>query len=152
MYVTLIFVLGMAGAAKIAEVLRRELHVISPGQLEVATALGLSASKAFWLVTLPLAYKRSIPQMTVEAAIVFQNTSIVSMIGLLDPIGLITGVSGTVEWNGILWELYIGIALVYWTVSFSIVSYSKYYAQKLKREQFSSVTAGRYNLNQKAFS
>lgn len=89
--------------------------------------------------------------MAIESANIFQNTSIVSLIGIIDPIDLLAAYRGRLDWGG-LWAIYAGIALLYCIISFSIISYSKYYAHKLKRKQFTSVTADQVNLNPKALS
>lgn len=138
-YGTLIFVLGMAGAAEVAKTVRQALTLITVGQADAARALGLNKRQAFWLVTLPQAYNRSIPQIAESAALVFQNTTIVALIGVLGPAGIAFAISGTYEWNSIVWELYIGIGFVYWGVSFLIMSYAKSYAHKLNRERFPAV-------------
>ncbi len=134
LYGALLFILGMAGAAEIAKTVRQELASITAGQLDAARALGLNNRKVFWQVTLPLAYQRSIPQIAESAALVFQSTSIVVFIGVLNPIGIAFAISGTFEWNSIVWEFFMGIGFIYGCGSFFIRSYAKNYAEKLKRE------------------
>ena len=44
----------------------------------------------------------------------FKDTTLVSVIGLLDPVGLLNPIRATPEWNGVLWELYVFVALFFW--------------------------------------
>ncbi|MEJ6714688.1 MAG: amino acid ABC transporter permease, partial [Rhodobacterales bacterium] len=59
-------------------------------------------------------------------------TTLVSIIGLLDPIGLSNAIRADSNWNGIVWELYGFIALMFWVVCFSMSRYSMYLERKLQ--------------------
>ena len=80
---------------------------------------------------MPQALKISIPGIVGSFIGLFKDTVLVSIIGLLDPIGLKTTINGNQEWNGINWELYGFIALVFFVFCFSMSRYSMYLERKL---------------------
>ena len=56
----------------------------------------------------------------------------VSIIGLLDPLGLSQGIRADANWNGIVWELYGFIALFFFVFCFGMSRYSMYLERKLQ--------------------
>ena len=58
-----------------------------------------------------------------------------SVIGLLDPVGLLSPIRADSSWNGILWELYLFVALFFWIFCFSMSRYSMYLEGKLKTDR-----------------
>jgi general L-amino acid transport system permease protein len=121
-------------SAYIAEVVRGGLAALPRGQYEAADALGLDYWKSMRLIILPQALKISIPGIVNTFIGLFKDTTLVVFIGLLDPIGLSNSIRATTEWNGIYWELFIFIGLLFFIFCFSMGQYSLYLERKLRRE------------------
>ncbi|MEE9454258.1 MAG: amino acid ABC transporter permease [Paracoccaceae bacterium] len=121
-------------SAYMAEVVRGGLAALPKGQYEAADALGMNYWQTTRLIIMPQALKISIPNIVSNFIGLFKDTTLVSIIGLLDPLGLSTSIRANQEWNGIVWELYGFIALLFWIVCFSMSRYSMYLERKLKTE------------------
>ncbi|MCV6825497.1 MULTISPECIES: amino acid ABC transporter permease [Halocynthiibacter] len=119
-------------AAYMAEVVRGGLAALPKGQYEAADALGLDYWKAQRLIIMPQALKISIPGIVSTFIGVFKDTTLVSIISLMDPIGLSNAIRANQEWNGIVWELYAFIALLFFVVCFSMSRYSMFLERKLQ--------------------
>lgn len=127
-----IIMVTIFASAYMAEVIRGGLAGLPTGQYEAADALGLDYWQSMRLIIMPQALKISIPGIVGTFIGLFKDTTLVSLIGLLDPVGLIVTIQGTIEWNGIVWELYMFIALMFWVFTFSMSRYSMYLENKLK--------------------
>ncbi len=119
-------------SAYMAEVIRGGLAALPKGQYEAADSLGLDYWQAQRLVIMPQALKISIPSIVSTFIGLFKDTTLVSIIGLLDPIGLTNTIRSDTNWNGIVWELYGFIALVFFIFCFSMSRYSMYLERKLQ--------------------
>ena len=121
-------------AAYIAEVIRGGLAALPKGQYEAADALGLNYWQAQRLIILPQALKISIPGIVSNFISVFKDTTLVSIVALNDPLGIANNVRANSDWNGIVWELYGFIALIFWLFCFSMSRYSMYLERKLRTD------------------
>ena len=119
-------------SAYMAEVIRGGLAALPRGQYEAADALGLDYWKAQRLIIMPQALKISIPGIVSTFIGLFKDTTLVSIIGLLDMLGLANAIRATTAWNGIIWELYIFIAFVFFIFCFAMSRYSMYLERKLQ--------------------
>lgn len=120
-------------SAYIAEVIRGGLAALPRGQYEAADALGLDYWKSQRLIILPQALKISIPGIVSTFIGLFKDTTLVSIIGLLDPIGLTGSIRADANWNGIIWELYGFIAILFFISCFSMSRYSMWLERKLRK-------------------
>ncbi len=118
-------------SAYMAETIRGGLAALPMGQYEAADALGLDYWKSQRLIIMPQALKVSIPGIVSNFIGLFKDTTLVSIIGLLDPLGLSNNIRADANWNGIVWELYGFIALMFWVFCFSMSRYSMYLERKL---------------------
>ena len=118
-------------SAYMAEVVRGGLAALPKGQYEAADSLGLDYWKAQRLIIMPQALKISIPGIVSTFIGLFKDTTLVSIIGLLDPLGLSTNIRADMAWNGILWELYGFVGLIFFIFCFSMSRYSMYLERKL---------------------
>jgi general L-amino acid transport system permease protein len=121
-------------AAYIAEVIRGGLAALPKGQTEAADALGLNYGQAQRLIILPQALKISIPGIVSNFISVFKDTTLVSIVALNDPLGISDAIRSDSDWNGIVWELYGFIAIVFWVFCFSMSRYSMYLERKLRTD------------------
>ncbi len=121
-------------AAYIAEVIRGGLAALPSGQKEAADSLGLNYWQAQRLIILPQALKISIPGIVSNFISVLKDTTLVSIVALNDPLGIATAVRSHTDWNGIVWELYAFIALIFWLMCFSMSRYSMYLERKLRTD------------------
>lgn len=119
-------------SAYMAEVIRGGLAALPTGQYEGADSLGLDYWQAQRLIIMPQALKISIPGIVSTFIGLFKDTTLVSVIGLLDPLGLSNGIRANAEWNGVVWELYGFIALMFWVFCFSMSRYSMHLERKLQ--------------------
>ncbi|TMV03279.1 amino acid ABC transporter permease [Ruegeria sediminis] len=118
-------------AAYMAEVIRGGLAALPRGQYEGADSLGLNYWQSQRLIIMPQALKISIPGIVSTFIGVFKDTTLVSIIGLLDPLGLSNAIRADANWNGIVWELYGFIALLFFAFCFGMSRYSMYLERKL---------------------
>ncbi|GAB4288730.1 MAG: amino acid ABC transporter permease [Roseovarius sp.] len=119
-------------SAYMAEVIRGGLAALPKGQYEGAASLGLNYWQSQRLVIMPQALKISIPGIVSTFIGLFKDTTLVSIIGLLDPIGLSNAIRADSDWNGIVWELYGFIAALFWIFCFGMSRYSMYLERKLQ--------------------
>jgi general L-amino acid transport system permease protein len=121
-------------SAYMAEVIRGGLAALPRGQFEGADSLGLNYWQSQRLIIMPQALKISIPGIVSTFIGVFKDTTLVSIIGLMDPLGLSQGIRANAEWNGIYWELFAFIAFLFFIVCFSMSRYSMYLERKLQTD------------------
>jgi len=122
-------------SAYIAEVVRGGLAALPRGQYEAADALGLDYWQAQRLIIMPQALKISIPGIVSSFIGLFKDTTLVSFVGLLDPLkGITTIVRADMAWKGIYWEPYIFVGAIFFVICFSMSRYSMYLERKLKTD------------------
>ncbi|MFJ6321495.1 MULTISPECIES: amino acid ABC transporter permease [unclassified Rhizobium] len=120
-------------AAYIAEIVRGGLQDVPRGQSEAGSALGLH----YWLVTykivLPQAMKKVIPPLVSLFIGFFQDTTLVTIVGLLDFLDTVRSAMRDPAWQGIaVLEGYLFAAAVYFTFSALMGSYSRFLERYFK--------------------
>lgn len=118
-------------SAYMAEVIRGGIAALPKGQYEAADAMGLTYGQSMRLIILPQALKISIPNIVSTFIGLFKDTTLVIVIGLLDPLGLSNVIRADANWNGIVYELYFFIALFFFIFCFGMSRYSQYLERKL---------------------
>ncbi|WPC08594.1 ABC transporter substrate-binding protein/permease [Globicatella sp. PHS-GS-PNBC-21-1553] len=83
-YTAGITTLGLNAAAYIAEIVRGGINAVDRGQTEAARSLGLSQSKTMRRIILPQAFRIMIPSFINQFVITLKDTSILSVIGLVE--------------------------------------------------------------------
>ncbi|MEL6504465.1 MAG: amino acid ABC transporter permease [Pseudomonadota bacterium] len=126
-----IIMVWLFASAYIAEVIRGGLAALPRGQYEAADALGLTYWQATQKIVLPQALKISIPGIVNTFIGLFKDTALVSIVGILDPVGIMQPIRSSSDWNGIIWELPIFIGLVFFIFCFLMSRYSMYFERKL---------------------
>ncbi|MCA8879309.1 MAG: amino acid ABC transporter permease [Rhodobacteraceae bacterium] len=129
-----IIMVTLFSAAYMAETIRGGLAALPRGQYEAADALGLDYWQAMRLVIMPQALKISIPNIVNNFISLFKDTTLVAIIALLDPIGLVTSIRADSNWNGIVWELYGFVALIFFICCYSMSVYSKHLERRLRTD------------------
>ena len=118
-------------SAYIAEVVRGGLQGIPRGQAEAADSLGLSYWKAQRLIVLPQALKISIPGIVNTFIGLYKDTTLVLIIGMLDPLGIGRASLADAVWAGLAREVYLFIAVFFFLCCFGMSRYSLYLERKL---------------------
>ena len=119
-------------SAYMAEVIRGGLAALPTGQYEAADALGLDYWQAQQLIIMPQALKISIPGIVNTFIGLFKDTTLVVFIGIFDMLGFTNAIRASTDWNGIYWELFIFVGLVFWVCCFSMSRYSQWLERKLQ--------------------
>ena len=118
-------------AAYIAEVVRGGLQAIPKGQIEAADAMGLRYWQSMRLIVLPQALKISIPGIVNTFVGLFKDSTLVIIIGLTDALGSGKASLSDAKWQGLAWEIYIFVAILFFICCFSMSRYSIYLENKL---------------------
>ncbi|MEA5581807.1 amino acid ABC transporter permease [Nodularia harveyana UHCC-0300] len=110
---------GVAGlilfsAAYMAENLRGGLQSIPRGQTEAAKALGLNTPLVVILIVLPQALRAVIPAIVGQFIGLFKDTSLLSLLGLVELTGIARSVLAQPQFLGRYAEVYLFIGLIYW--------------------------------------
>jgi glutamate/aspartate transport system permease protein len=100
----------MFEAAYYCEIMRAGIQGVSRGQLAAAQATGLTYLEAMRYVVLPQAFRAMIPILLTQSIILFQDTSLVYVVGLHDFLTAATVVAGR---DNRVVELYSFVAAVY---------------------------------------
>ena len=115
-------------AAYLAENVRGGLQAIPKGQFEAAFALGLGSAQTMIFIILPQALRLIIPILVGQFISLFKDTSLVSIVGLLDLVGIGKTVLAQPEFLGLQREVYAFISLLYWVLSYAM----SYMSQRLE--------------------
>lgn len=119
--------------AYIAEAVRGGLQSIPRGQYEAAGSLGLHYWQAMRLIVLPPALRTVIPPLVNIAIGFFQDTTLVTIIGLLDFLSTIRTAMLDPEWVGAaVLEGYLFAATVYLVFSYGMGAYSRFLERRLR--------------------
>ena len=110
--------------AYLAEVVRGGLQAVPRGQHEAADALGLSYWQKQRLIILPQAIRHVIPPLVNTFIAFFKDTSLVLIIGIFDL--LTTAKTAIIDpaWQAFSVEVYIFVAVIYFTFCFAMSRYS----------------------------
>lgn len=103
-------------AAYYGEIIRAGIQSVSKGQAAAARATGLSQFQTYRYVVLPQAFRRMTPVLITQGIVLFQDTSLVYVIGLHD---FMTAASIVGNRDAKLVELYVFAAIVYFVLCFS---------------------------------
>jgi len=104
-------------AAYFGEIVRAGVQSVPRGQVEAATALGLSGAQAMRFVVLPQALRNMVPSLVTQMIVLFKDTSLASIIGYVD----LTKAAQIVNNREIRpFQLYLFIAVVYWIFTYSM--------------------------------
>ena len=118
-------------AAYMAEVIRGGLQAIPKGQTEAADSMGLKYWQSMRLIVLPQALKISIPGIVNTFIGLYKDTTLVIVIGLLDPLGIGRASLADTKWNGLNNEVYLFVAFFFFVSCFAMARYSLYLENKL---------------------
>ncbi len=120
-------------SAYMAEVIRGGLQAMPKGQFEGAASLGLGYWQTMRLIILPQAIKLVIPAIVNQFISIFKDTSLVSIIGMFDLLGIIkfnftdsTWASPVTPITGLIFA-----GLVFWVFCFGMSRYSSFMERHL---------------------
>jgi His/Glu/Gln/Arg/opine family amino acid ABC transporter permease subunit len=115
-------------AAYFGEIVRAGIQSVPRGQVEAATALGLTATKTMTYVVLPQALRNMVPSLVTQMIVLFKDTSLASIIGYVD----LTKAAQIVNNREIRpFELYLFIAVVYWIFTYSMSRLARRFERQL---------------------
>ncbi|MBD2422096.1 amino acid ABC transporter permease [Cyanobium sp. FACHB-13342] len=108
------WVLTFFAAAYVAEAVRSGLAAVPLGQLEAARSLGLAMPQALIHVVLPQALRVALPATVGQFITLLQDTTLLSLIGLLDLLGTARTVMANPAFLGKNAEVYLVLAVLFW--------------------------------------
>lgn len=107
-------------AAYLAEVVRGGLQSVRNEQVEAARALGLSELLVTGLIVLPQALRAVIPPIMGQFVSIFKDTSLVTIVGLLDLLAVGQSVIKQREFLGAVREIYLFAGVFYFVISYAM--------------------------------
>lgn len=130
--IRVLIMVTLFSSAYIAEVVRGGLQAMPKGQTEAGESLGLGYWQTMNLIILPQALKISIPGIVNSFIALFKDTTLVSIIGLLDPIGIGRSILSDSNWQGLSSEVYVFVALMFFIFTFGMSRYSLWLEKRLQ--------------------
>jgi general L-amino acid transport system permease protein len=125
--------IALFSAAYMAEVVRSGLQAIPKGQYEGAMALGLSYWQMMTKIILPQALKVAIPNIVGNFIGLFKDTTLVTIIGLFDLLGIIVTGANDAKWASAQTGPtgYFVAALSFWVFCFGMSRYAAFIERRL---------------------
>ena len=118
----------MFEAAYYCEIMRSGIQSIPRGQISAGYAIGMNYWQTMAYVVLPQAFRNMIPILLTQTIVLFQDVSLVSILGIPDFVGSANAVAHR---DGRLVEMYTFVAVVYFILCFSLSSLVKKLQQKV---------------------
>jgi general L-amino acid transport system permease protein len=125
--------MGLFASAYMAEIFRGGLQAIPKGQYEGAQAVGLSYWKMMLLIIMPQATKIVIPSIVSNFIGLFKDTSLVTVVGILDLLGIMQTGFNDAKWASAQTGNtgYFMLAVIYWVFCFAMSRYSQFIERRL---------------------
>jgi len=124
---------ALFASAYMAEVIRGGLQAIPKGQYEGADSLGLGYWQKMGLIVLPQALKLVIPGIVNTFIGLFKDTSLVSIIGMFDLLGIVRQAFSDTNWASPQTPMtgLVFAGFIFWIFCFGMSRYSIYTEKRL---------------------
>ena len=124
---------SLFASAYMAEVIRGGLQAIPKGQYEGADSLGLNYWQKTRLIVLPQALKLVIPSIVNTFIGLFKDTSLVSIIGMFDLLGIVNLNQSDANWATPVTPVtgYVFAGFIFWIFCFGMSRYSLFMERHL---------------------
>ena len=117
-YFCALLTLTLNTAAYTAEIFRGAIQAVPHGEVEAARACGMSGWLLYRRIVLPKALRLALPAYSNEVVFLFQSTSLVSIITLMD----LTGVARVIVARTFdVYEIYITAGIMYLVITYGIL-------------------------------
>jgi len=117
-------------AAYYAEIIRAGISSVRSGQAAAARALGMSYFQSMRFIVLPQAFRAMIPILLTQGIVLFQDTSLVYVVGLKD---FLVSAELIANREQRLIEMFSFVALVYLVICLSASQGVKFLERRMKR-------------------
>ena len=126
----------MFEAAYIGEIVRAGIQSVPRGQADAALAAGLTYRQMVVHVILPQAIRNMIPSLAMQFIVLFKDTSLASIIGMVE----LTKAAQIISQREIRpFEMYLFIAVIYWVCAYSMSRLSRRLEVRMSQEQGQTV-------------
>ena len=129
-----IIALALFSAAYLAENVRAGLQVVPRGQQEAAASMGLNTPLTLTLIVLPQALKIAIPAIVGQFISLFQDTTLLAIVGLAELLGIGRSVLANPTYLGRYAEVYLFLGVIYWIFCYSMSLGSRKLEEKLNTD------------------
>ncbi|MGF1516168.1 MAG: amino acid ABC transporter permease [Elainellaceae cyanobacterium] len=109
-----IIALTLFSSAYLAENVRAGLQSVPQGQTEASISLGLNKPLTVAFIVLPQALKTAIPAIVGQFISLFQDTTLLATLGLIELLGISNSVLANPNYLGRYAEVYLFIGAIYW--------------------------------------
>ncbi|MBI3144524.1 MAG: amino acid ABC transporter permease [Pseudogulbenkiania sp.] len=117
-YLSVVVCLGLFTAARVCEQVRTGIQALPKGQNYAAMAMGFQQAQVYRYVLLPQAFRVIIPPLTSEFLNIFKNSSVASLIGLME---LLAQTKQTAEFSANLFEAFTLATVLYFVLNMSLM-------------------------------
>ncbi|STR45371.1 amino acid ABC transporter permease [Iodobacter fluviatilis] len=126
-FISVVVCLGLFTSARVCEQVRTGIQALPKGQINAGYALGLNIAQTYRHVLLPQAFRIIIPPLTSEFLNVFKNSSVASLIGLME---LLAQTKQTAEFTANLFEAFTLATIIYFTLNMSLMMIMRWVEKK----------------------
>jgi glutamate/aspartate transport system permease protein len=126
-FISVVVCLGLFTSARVCEQVRTGIQALPKGQVNAGYALGLNIAQTYRHVLLPQAFRIIIPPLTSEFLNVFKNSSVASLIGLME---LLAQTKQTAEFTANLFEAFTLATIIYFTLNMSLMVFMRWVEKK----------------------
>ncbi len=129
-----IIALALFSAAYLAENVRAGLQAVPRGQNEAAASLGLNTPMTLGFIVLPQALKIAIPAIVGQFISLFQDTTLLSIVGLAELLGIGKSILANPTYLGRYAEVYLFLAVIFWFFCYAMSLASRKIEEKLNTD------------------
>lgn len=122
-----VLVIGLNSGAYACEIFRGALQNVPKGQIEAAMSLGMSKRQSDWLVWVPVALRKSIPQYGNELIFTMHGTALAGLVTINEVFGTAREINNRYY---VYFEGMITAAIIYVTLTFCLSLFSRWLERK----------------------
>jgi len=115
-------------AAYYSEIIRAGISSVRSGQIAAGRAIGLTYPQTMRYIVLPQAFRSMVPVLLTQAIVLFQDTSLVYVVGLKD---FLVSAELVANRDQRLVEMFVFAAIVYFVFCFAGSLYARHLQRKL---------------------
>ncbi|MDM8148287.1 amino acid ABC transporter permease [Priestia megaterium] len=132
----LVIAFSLHTAAPLSEVIRSAYLSIDKGQFEAAYSIGMNYFQSLRRIILPQAFVAALPNLGNATISLLKDTALAFSIGIIDIMGQVRLILGNNYGIG-MFEIYVTISLVYWSMCIVIEIIVSYLEKHLKKGRIS---------------